>query len=617
MSGRYSDPTKKCDMVMKGGITSGVVYPLAISELAKTYTFRNLGGTSAGAIAAAGAAAAEYGRQNRPAENDESGFELLEKLPDWLGGNLFSLFQPQADTKKIFNILIAGLSGDNKGGAVLMKALWASLSNFPFPAFLGILPGLILAVLTIQSASGMLLVWSLVSAILLILAGFAFAIVIAAVSLATKTIPRNFYGLCSGMSFPSEAALTPWLTNFLDQLAGIKGRDKPLTFGDLWGDAYLADNTLERTINLEMLTTNVTTGGSHRLPFDTDQFFFDPKEFEQLFPKNVVDWMKANPAEIDPSDDPSQGTPYLPMPAAKDLPVVVATRLSLSFPILLSAIPFYAVDKTRIKQKPILERCWFSDGGIVSNMPVHFFDKPLSRWPTFAIDLQNTQPDQELNSKDQSKNIWTPTRNIGGIGPAWSRIDAPDRSGSIPAFLGLIFNTMQNWRDNAQMRVPGYRDRVVHILMNPEKEGGLKLKMSPDEINVLSERGKFAGLELVKRFASSEPVQRPEGVSPIGWIEHPWENHRWIRFRSVMSLLEGFLKDFARTYKNPEPGDKPYAQLIQNPISYKWERSKQEAFAAQTTQELLALIEKWEQNDQTFTEDAPKPTPVLRVSPKI
>ena len=35
-----------CDLVMKGGITSGVVYPPAICALAKEYRFKNIGGTS-------------------------------------------------------------------------------------------------------------------------------------------------------------------------------------------------------------------------------------------------------------------------------------------------------------------------------------------------------------------------------------------------------------------------------------------------------------------------------------------------------------------------------------------------------------------------------------------
>ncbi|MGZ7032569.1 MAG: patatin-like phospholipase family protein, partial [Thermoanaerobaculia bacterium] len=53
---------RKCDLVMKGGITSGIVYPAAVSELSREFEFVNIGGTSAGAIAAALTAAAEYRR---------------------------------------------------------------------------------------------------------------------------------------------------------------------------------------------------------------------------------------------------------------------------------------------------------------------------------------------------------------------------------------------------------------------------------------------------------------------------------------------------------------------------------------------------------------------------
>ena len=67
-------------MVMKGGITSGVVYPHAVCELAQVYRFRSVGGASAGAIAAAATAAAELGRRS-----DTGGFAELAALPDWLG----------------------------------------------------------------------------------------------------------------------------------------------------------------------------------------------------------------------------------------------------------------------------------------------------------------------------------------------------------------------------------------------------------------------------------------------------------------------------------------------------------------------------------------------------
>lgn len=65
---RREAPPRHCDIVMKGGITSGVVYPLAAVELSKHYTFKNVGGASAGAIAAACVAAAEDGRQCGGAE---------------------------------------------------------------------------------------------------------------------------------------------------------------------------------------------------------------------------------------------------------------------------------------------------------------------------------------------------------------------------------------------------------------------------------------------------------------------------------------------------------------------------------------------------------------------
>jgi len=66
---------------MKGGITSGVVYPPAIFELAQHYRFKNIGGTSAGAIAAAATAAAEYRRRM---QGTSDGFEALKALPDKL-----------------------------------------------------------------------------------------------------------------------------------------------------------------------------------------------------------------------------------------------------------------------------------------------------------------------------------------------------------------------------------------------------------------------------------------------------------------------------------------------------------------------------------------------------
>src|SRR5438034_5147483 len=95
-----------CDLVMKGGITSGVVFPKAVARLSDQYRFRNIGGTSAGAIAAAGAAAAEY-RRATDAASPQYGFakfaglaQLLGERPTGEHSRLFSLFQPEPATRK-------------------------------------------------------------------------------------------------------------------------------------------------------------------------------------------------------------------------------------------------------------------------------------------------------------------------------------------------------------------------------------------------------------------------------------------------------------------------------------------------------------------------------------
>src|ERR1700676_1478936 len=106
---------RKCDIVMKGGITSGIVYPSMVSVLAEQYQFQSTGGTSAGATAARGRPAAELARRQGTNRFDE-----VAQIPGWLGkqadksrdSNLFHLFQPQAGMKGLFpfptGLLLAG-----------------------------------------------------------------------------------------------------------------------------------------------------------------------------------------------------------------------------------------------------------------------------------------------------------------------------------------------------------------------------------------------------------------------------------------------------------------------------------------------------------------------------
>src|ERR1700758_4998059 len=118
------EPDKSCDIVLKGGITSGVVYPLALVSLSEKYRFSNIGGTSAGAIAAAAAAAAEYGR-----DTENAGFDRLAKIPDEVGPNLLSMFQPTPVLKPLFDIFVAALKAKTKTGRVI-AIIWTAVSGY-------------------------------------------------------------------------------------------------------------------------------------------------------------------------------------------------------------------------------------------------------------------------------------------------------------------------------------------------------------------------------------------------------------------------------------------------------------------------------------------------------
>ena len=112
--------------------------------------------------------------------------------------------------------------------------------------------------------------------------------------------------------------------------------------------------------------------------------------------------------------------------------MIVATRMSLSFPILLCAVPLYAADYSKEFPSgviPELERCWFSDGGLSSNFPVTLFDSPLPRWPTFAINLTPFN-DAHPREPNESKNVYIPHSNQGGIISSFSRFT------TLPGFLG-------------------------------------------------------------------------------------------------------------------------------------------------------------------------------------
>jgi len=599
---------------MKGGITSGVVYPHALCELARTYRFANVGGTSAGAIAAAAAAAAEHGRE-------DGGFQKLAALPAWVGAgdNLFRLFQPQPETRAYFALFTAGLG--RTGPGKWLRVGGAALRGFPLTALAGVAPGVALVVLAVLTGSGALAVCAVVAGVLLALVGLALALGLRLALGLPRALGRNGFGLCSGLSAEESAspALTPWLGDLIDDLAAKDG-DGPLTFGDLGA----------RGIALQVMTTNVTHRRPHRMPWSQRELLFDPAELRRLFPERIVAWMVEHPP------DPGEGrdgerrrlrlealAPLRPFPAADDLPVVVAARMSLSFPLLISAVPLYALDMTRTRTQAAVEAvedgrqpphplaaevCWFSDGGIASNFPVHFFDTPLPTRPTFAIDLDGFHPDHG-RQPNEADNVYVPTTNAAGMLDSWHRLDPKPGLGSLTGFVNGIVRTMQNHVDATLTHQPGYRDRIVHVHTAPD-EGGMNLTMPAHVIDALTLRGQAAGQALVRRFAETPGTD--SGLS--------WDNHRWVRYRSALAAIAGQLEQFGHAWRETPVGERSYRELVDRgddvgPAGYRLASGDHRALALALSELLAEVGDRAEHGPGDVGDGAPRPTPVARIVP--
>lgn len=616
-------PTE-CDLVMKGGITSGIVYPRAIAEFARRFRLRSIGGASAGAIAAAAAAAAQYGRNH-----GHDRFDELERLPEWLAGDegstqtrLLRLFQPQAALRPLYRWLLGGLSTTtySRWRTALRWAGGAAL-RFPFAAVVALL--LVLAIFGGLRWFAALPFWPLsnVGVVLLgVLAVFALMLggCVGVLRALTRTVPRHFYGICDGMQHDADGApaLTPWLHGLLQRLAGRDGGGTPLTFGDLWGGATptgrrkghpAATRSSKRDIDLRVMTTALSQGRPYSLPFEPkDRFHFDEAEFRQLFPGDVVDWMLAHPATI---RDPRMQLPTLhPLPDMEHLPILVAARMSLSFPLLICAVPLYRSNPVTRR----IERIWFSDGGLCSNFPVHYFDAPLPSRPTFAINLTDDvflPRDREPAEPDDF--VFVPEHNAGGQDHHVVDLEPKGRP-RLGGFIGALLETLHNWTDNTQLRVPGFRDRVAHVRLR-RNEGGLNLRMQRELILQLAERGRHAAKRLVGAFF------------PRAEYDHDttWQNHRWVRFRTSFALLEEALAGVLASHRRFEGQDTSIEALHAEPPSYPYTPPQaQRSLAAYgkiiaLARELARLRGRRGSVFDPPSSPAPKPRSQLRIRPRM
>lgn len=194
---------------MKGGITSGIVYPGAVCELAKEYDFANIGGTSAGAIAAALTAAAELRRKRG---GGDAGFDALTKLPGWMAekvdghSRLLSLFAPTPESAPLLHAAIAFIETRGTKSAKTRALLAAILRRFPSSAIVVAVIGLALMIVAALSAHHVAIVIVIAALAAVTGIGMLAASVIEALLRATRTLPRQNFGISMGL------ALTEWLS---------------------------------------------------------------------------------------------------------------------------------------------------------------------------------------------------------------------------------------------------------------------------------------------------------------------------------------------------------------------------------------------------------------------
>jgi hypothetical protein len=266
------------------------------------------------------------------------------------------------------------------------------------------------------------------------------------------------------------------------------------------------------------------------------------------FPKTVLDalvaasrrYLPAPGSESDPralQDDEE----FLELPQ-EDMPIVVAARLSLSFPLLFAAVPLWAIDYEAQRGQRRLRRCLFTDGGVSSNFPIHLFDNAIPRWPTFGLWLDKRSTRRPPRDEAHDQDVWLPKFHDQGWGDNWNRFDPLAADGCaeerdvelkgplsrlkyLSGFLLAALTSATDWRDRTNLRMPHVRNRVARLRLR-DGETGLHIGMSSRQILHMAHRyGTTAGRLFVARFKDRHGVP-----------SRAWQEQRWVRF---MLMLDG------------------------------------------------------------------------------
>lgn len=602
-------PELECDLIMRGGVTSGVVYPGATSEIAKLYRLRSIGGTSAGALAAAGAAAMEFGRSSgRNADALDTLAAIPTRLAECEGSEplLARLFDPDPSTKPLYDLLL-GLAAGKVSilKSPLLRKLVFAILKVPFS--IALLSSTVLVAL-LQLANPARTGWDWAERGLLFLSAALTLTVLAGFLTPKLARLRSWledvlrpvagygFGLCSGWARQSGADAPPslagWAHQTIQELAGLPA-DEPLTFGDLWTAPYRKEGASRemafaaarqaaaksqhedialcpRQIDLTLIASDLNRHMLIQLPFlKQADLFVRISDLAALFPPQIVSWMREHSGPVsmegvDLGSVPPEDLISLPRP--EDLPVLFAARMSLSFPVLFRAVRLYLVRRKSPAGPAMLVELWLSDGGITSNFPIHLFDSPIPMRPTLCLNLLAHDEEISLEGMDEDGSgaagdkALLRTSGAAAVDRRPSlympnsnegRIDFIRQStGEGPLdrlrhFVGLVFDTSRIWNDTMAMDVPGYRDRIIHIWMR-EDEGGFNIRMTRDQILELDRRGKEAGRMIAQRFL---PGQKDDPLRPGRPLRLGWANHRFVRLRSFLAAVELVAARFARPWK--------------------------------------------------------------------
>ena len=429
-------------------------------------------------------------------------------------------------------MFVAALAKKTTAGR-FFAAFGAAVKGFFLSVLLSVLPGIAFLALAWRSSDYGLAAFGL----LLVLIGLVLAILVRLWKVLTTDLPNNDFGLCPGIrpSPASPEAFTDWLTRLIDEAAGRSPADPPLTFGDL-----AAPPGGRPAICLAMMTTSLMEKRPHILPMQGRRFVFKKSEWAKIFPARVVAYLSKECEAFQPLAGESGQFYYFPDESR--LPLVVAARLSLSFPVLISAVPLWCHDFTLTKkeEKDKLRRCLFSDGGLSSNFPIHFFDHLLPNTPTFAISLD------EFDPKRNRTNVWLPKSARSGI-----ELPIVPFAGMF-GFLSRLVNSAKDWQDNLQARLPGYRERIAHIALKSD-QGGLNLGMNTATVATLADFGKQAAEKLRREFDLDE--------------------HRWRRFLVAMARMEETLDEVGTAYYDKASTSETFADFLaryaSNPKEYR------------------------------------------------